>query len=90
MIIPYYGYYDDNAGDYSDGQSSPAEVTPSQETIIAVQKELTQLGYYHGHVDGVIGRQTAQSPPGCENIRQRILKFYDVGAFHARAWHWHL
>jgi hypothetical protein len=69
MIIPYYGYYDDNAGDYSDGQSSPAEVTPSQETIIAVQKELTQLGYYHGHVDGVIGRQTAQSPPGCENIR---------------------
>src|ERR1700737_1327261 len=27
---PYYGYYDDNAGDYSDGQSSPAEVTPSQ------------------------------------------------------------
>jgi hypothetical protein len=69
MIIPYYGYYDDNAGDYSDGQSSPAEVTPSQETIIAVQKELTQLAYYHGHVDGVIGRQTAQSPPGCENIR---------------------
>src|SRR4029077_2456212 len=45
---PYYGYYDDNAGDYSDGRSSPAEVTPPQETIIAVQKELTQLGYYHG------------------------------------------
>jgi peptidoglycan hydrolase-like protein with peptidoglycan-binding domain len=32
-------------------------VTPSQETIIAVQKELTQLGYYHGHVDGLIGPQ---------------------------------
>jgi Putative peptidoglycan binding domain len=54
---PYYGYYDDNPGDYSDGQSSAAEVTPSQETIIAVQKELTQLGYYHGQVDGLIGPQ---------------------------------
>jgi hypothetical protein len=54
---PYYGYYDDNAGDYSDGQSSPAEVTPSQETIMAVQKELTQLGYYHGHVDGLISSE---------------------------------
>jgi Putative peptidoglycan binding domain len=46
---PYYGYYDDNAG---------AEVTPSQDIIIAVQKELTQLGYYHGGVDGLIGPQT--------------------------------
>ena len=33
-------------------------MTPSQETIIAVQKELTQLGYYHGQVDGLIGPQT--------------------------------
>jgi len=55
---PYYGYYDDNAGVYSDGQSSPAEVTPSQETIIAVQKGLTQLGYYHGQVDGLTGPET--------------------------------
>jgi len=55
---PYYGYYDDNAGVYSDGQSSPAEVTPSQETIIAVQKELTQLGYYHGQIDGLTGLET--------------------------------
>jgi hypothetical protein len=58
---PYYGHYDDNAGDYSDGQSSPAEVTSSQETIIAVQKELTQLGYYHGHADGLIGPQTERA-----------------------------
>jgi hypothetical protein len=42
---PYYGYYGDNAGDYS-------------ETITAVQKELTQLGYYHGPVDGLIGPET--------------------------------
>src|SRR6201981_3239441 len=54
---PYYGYYDDNAGDYSDEQSLPAEVTPSQETIMAVQKELTQLGYYHGPVDGLISSE---------------------------------
>jgi Putative peptidoglycan binding domain len=58
---PYYGYYDDNGGDYSDGQSSPAEVTPSQETIIAVQKELTQLGYYHGRVDGLMDPQTERA-----------------------------
>jgi Putative peptidoglycan binding domain len=55
---PYYGYYDDNADFYSDGQSSPAEVTPPQETIIAVQKGLTQLGYYHGQVDGLTGPET--------------------------------
>jgi Putative peptidoglycan binding domain len=65
---PYYGYdypydgnYDDNAGDYSDGQPSPAEVTPSQQTIIAVQKELTQLGYYHGQVDGLISSETEKA-----------------------------
>jgi hypothetical protein len=38
---PYYGYYDDNAGQYS-------------QVIIAVQQELTQLGYYHGRIDGFI------------------------------------
>ena len=55
---PYDGYYDDNTGDYSDVQSSAAEVTPSQGITIAVQKELSQLGYYHGPVDGLIGPQT--------------------------------
>ena|ERR1700751_4455324 len=42
---PYFGYYDQNAGDYS-------------ETITAVQKQPTQLGYYHGYVDGLIGPET--------------------------------
>src|SRR5208282_2612871 len=37
---PDYGYYDENADDYSDGQSSPAEVALSQETIVAVQQVL--------------------------------------------------
>jgi Putative peptidoglycan binding domain len=55
---PYYGYYDDNAADYSNGQSLAAEGTSSQGTIIAVQQKLTQLGYYHGQVDGLIGPQT--------------------------------
>jgi peptidoglycan hydrolase-like protein with peptidoglycan-binding domain len=32
-------------------------LTPSQETIAAVQKELARLGYYHGQVDGLIGPQ---------------------------------
>ena len=58
---PYYGYSDYNDGDYYDGQYSPAEVTPSQETIVAVQKELAKLGYYHGPIDGLIGPQTERA-----------------------------
>jgi hypothetical protein len=58
-IDQYYGYDDDYAGDYAAaGQSSPADLTP---TIIAVQKELTQLGYYHSDVDGLIGPQTEKA-----------------------------
>jgi Putative peptidoglycan binding domain len=58
---PYYGYYDNNAADHSDGQFSAAEATSSQGTIIAVQQKLTQLGYYHGQVDGLIGPQTERA-----------------------------
>ena len=58
---PYYGYNDYNDGDYYDGQYSPAEVTPSQETIVAVQKELAKLGYYHGPIDGLTGPQTERA-----------------------------
>ena len=58
---PYYGYNNYNDGDYYDGQYSPAEVTPSQETIVAVQKELAKLGYYHGPIDGLIGSQTGRA-----------------------------
>jgi len=36
-------------------------VTPSQETIVAVQKELAKLGYYHGPIDGLIGPQTGRA-----------------------------
>jgi Putative peptidoglycan binding domain len=41
----YDGYYDDDAGNYSG-------------IIIAVQKELAQLGYYHGPVNGLIDPET--------------------------------
>jgi peptidoglycan hydrolase-like protein with peptidoglycan-binding domain len=36
-------------------------VMPSQETIVAVQKELAKLGYYHGPIDGLIGPQTERA-----------------------------
>ena len=55
---PYYSYNDYNDGGDYDGQYSQSEVTPSQETIVAVQKELAKLGYYHGPIDGLIGPQT--------------------------------
>jgi hypothetical protein len=54
---PYYGYYDYDGGDYSDTQSSPSEVAPSEQTIIAVQRELAKLGYYHGQIDGIVGSE---------------------------------
>jgi Putative peptidoglycan binding domain len=55
---PYYGYDDDYADEHAAGLSSPADLVP---TIIAVQKELTQLGYYHSDVDGLIGPQTEKT-----------------------------
>ena len=55
---PYYGYYGDNYGYSVDGESAQAEVAPSEETVVAVQRELAQLGYYHGQVDGLIGPET--------------------------------
>jgi peptidoglycan hydrolase-like protein with peptidoglycan-binding domain len=60
-LNPDYDYHDNSAGDYSDGQFSPAEVTLSRNTIVAVQQLLYQLGYYQGPIDGVIGPQTARA-----------------------------
>jgi Putative peptidoglycan binding domain len=58
---PYYGYYNYGDGDYSDAQTAPSEVAPTEETIVAVQKELAKLGYYHGQIDGIIGRETRKA-----------------------------
>jgi hypothetical protein len=58
---PYYGYDDYNDGDYSGGQYSSADVTLAQQTVVAVQKELAKLGYYHGPIDGLIGPETERA-----------------------------
>jgi hypothetical protein len=58
---PYYSYYDDNDDSYFDEPISPADITSSQQTVVAVQRELTQLGYYHSTIDGVLGLQTEQA-----------------------------
>jgi hypothetical protein len=67
---PDYGYYNDNAGDYSYGQSSPPEVILSQDTIVAVQRELSRLDYYHGPIDGVNGPQTAKAVRKFQSVDQ--------------------
>jgi hypothetical protein len=62
---PNYGYYDD----YSGEQSSAAEAISSQ-VVIAVQKELTQLGYYHGRVDGLVGPHTERAIRWFQSVDQ--------------------
>ena len=64
----YYGPYDygDYGGLYSDDddsfdvQPAPSDTVPEDSVplIMSVQKELAQLGYYHGPVDGVAGPET--------------------------------
>ena len=68
---PYYGDYNGyNDGAYYPRQYSPAEVTPSQKTIVAVQKELAKLGYYNGPLDGLIGPQTERAISWFQSIDQ--------------------
>jgi hypothetical protein len=54
---PYYGYYD-------------YEEAPSVQTIVAVQKELARLGYYHGQIDGIVGPETRKAI-NLKNSQQR-------------------
>jgi hypothetical protein len=56
---PYYGYDDYSDGDYSDAQ--PSETARYQQTVVAVQKELEKLGYYHGQIDGIAGPATRKA-----------------------------
>jgi Putative peptidoglycan binding domain len=58
---PYYGYYDYEEGNYSDAQASTSEVAPSEQAIVAVQKELGKLGYYHDPIDGIDGPATRKA-----------------------------
>jgi hypothetical protein len=72
----YYGYsgsYDYGLDDYSgsyyddsdsfDVQPAPSDVAPDESAslIMSVQKELAQLGYYHGPIDGVVGSETERA-----------------------------
>jgi hypothetical protein len=65
----FYGPFDYGLDDYAepyDDDNNAYEVsgTTSDESTsltISVQKELTQLGYYRGPIDGVVGSQTAQA-----------------------------
>jgi hypothetical protein len=72
----YYGYsgsYDYGLDDYSgpyyddsdsfDVQPAPSNVAPAESAslIMSVQKELAQLGYYHGPIDGVAGSETERA-----------------------------
>ena len=72
---PYYGYsgsFDYGLDDYSDPydesdsfdvQPAPSNVAPDESAslIMSVQKELAQLGYYHGPIDGVAGSETERA-----------------------------
>jgi hypothetical protein len=72
----YYGYsgsldygLDDYSGPYYDDsdsfevQPAPSNVAPDESAslIMSVQKELAQLGYYHGPIDGVAGSETERA-----------------------------
>lgn len=56
----YYAapFYDDN--DSFDAPTATIEGVPGEGTsfIMSVQKELTELGYYHGAIDGISGAET--------------------------------
>ena len=54
-------YYDDN--DSFDAQQTSSDVSLNESTslIVSVQRELSQLGYYHGPIDGVAGSETEQA-----------------------------
>jgi Putative peptidoglycan binding domain len=54
----YPGYYADVEPEYYNaGVSSSVDQSP-EPNVTAVQTDLTQLGYYHGAIDGFFGRDT--------------------------------
>ena len=70
----YYGNvypYDDN-DDSFDVQPAPGEIVPEASTArtVSVQKALTQLGYYHGPIDGIAGSQTEHAIRWFQSVDQ--------------------
>jgi hypothetical protein len=70
---PYYGwgypyglgYYNyDYYGDpysYTGDQTSNNVTASLESTVVAVQRKLAQLGYYHGRIDGIDGPETQKA-----------------------------
>jgi hypothetical protein len=56
---PYYGYdYYDYPYAYSGDQTALYDGAPDSDVVLAAQRELAKLGYYHGSIDGVAGPET--------------------------------
>jgi hypothetical protein len=54
-----YGYDNAYPSDYDDQPSyAGSQQSVANATVSAVQSELTQLGYYNGTIDGVLGDET--------------------------------
>jgi hypothetical protein len=56
-----YPYYGDSYGYYDGSDAYVDNATPNTGTVVAAQKELAKLGYYHGAIDGVVGPETEKA-----------------------------
>ena len=58
-----YAYPDYDNGDSFDVQPAPNDIAPQDSAVptMSVQRKLTQLGYYHGPIDGIAGSETEQA-----------------------------
>jgi hypothetical protein len=59
--IDDYGYYNDAPYAYADDQGTLDNSASLSGTVVAAQKELAKLGYYHGTIDGLIGPETEKA-----------------------------
>jgi hypothetical protein len=59
--IDDYGYYNDAPYAYTDDQGALDDSASFAGTVLAAQKELAKLGYYHGTIDGLIGPETEKA-----------------------------
>ena len=59
---PYYDDYGYDAPDAYDGdESAYYDEGANSGTVVAAQRELAKLGYYHGSIDGVVGPETEKA-----------------------------
>jgi hypothetical protein len=62
---PYYGYYPYGY----DGYYGSSGYGYSNTTVVEVQRRLARAGYYHGPIDGIMGRQTRRAIRAYERHR---------------------